>query len=167
MKQRLPHWIFIILLSIFYGVMAAGQILGLAKLYYPWLVIPFSLIISMGIISLYKRYGDKFLFDKEIVCPTPGNRWLETAFFISGLGVFFLLVFYPLMRWPYSPISTTLAWDAGLYHFPKAIEMIVTHSGWDFNHCIWGISFWIRNADCRGISSQPVWILGRIGACFD
>ena len=47
------------------------------------------------------------------------------------LPILSLIIFIPLVRWPYSPFTPDLPWDAGLYHFPKAVEMIVTGSARD------------------------------------
>ncbi|MDP2995389.1 MAG: hypothetical protein Q8N46_09755, partial [Anaerolineales bacterium] len=133
MKHRLMAWFFVPLLGIFYGVIAAGQILGIAKLYISWLVLPFSLILSTIVVLIYYRFGKDFLHSFMNSPEEQWSRWLEAAFLVSGLGLYLLLVFYPLVHWPFSPISAELPWDAGLYHFPKAVEMIVTHSSWDFS----------------------------------
>jgi hypothetical protein len=134
MKQRLMRWLFVPVLGILYGVMAAGQILGVAKLYYSWLVLPFSLVLSALVIVIYYHFGKDFLHSFFMDSPEKHwSRWLEAAFLLGGLGVYLLLVFYPLVHWPFSPILANLPWDAGLYHFPKAIEMIVTHSSWDLS----------------------------------
>jgi len=134
MKHRLMGWFFVPVLGILYGVMAAGQILGTVKLYYSWLVLPFSLILSTLVVVIYYRIGKDFLHSIFMDSPEkPWSRWLEVAFLVSGLGLYLLLVFYPLVHWPFSPIMAELPWDAGLYHFPKSVEMIVTHSSWDLS----------------------------------
>ena len=51
--------------------------------------------------------------------------------FALGAGLFLLLAVYPLAAWPYSPVSETLHWDAGAYHFPKAVELFKTGTVWD------------------------------------
>jgi len=133
MKYRLMTWLFVPVLGIFYGVIAAGQIFGISKLYYSWLVLPFSLVVSALVLVIYSRFGKGFLHSFVDSPEEKWNRWLETAFMVSGFGLYLLLVFYPLVHWPLSPITAELPWDAGLYHFPKAVEMIVTHSSWDFS----------------------------------
>ena len=133
MKRRLMSWLFVPVLGIFYGVMAAGQILATARLYYSWLVLPLSLLISVVVILIYYRFGKDFLLSFRNAPEEKWSRWLDGAFLVSGLGIYILLVFYPLVHWPFSPICAQLPWDAGLYHFPKAAEMIVTHSSWDLS----------------------------------
>ncbi len=133
MKRRLMSWFFVPVLGIFYGVMAAGQILATARLYYSWLVLPLSLLLSVVVILIYYRFGKDFLLSFRNAPEEKWNRWLDGAFLVSGLGIYILLVFYPLVHWPFSPICAQLPWDAGLYHFPKAAEMIVTHSSWDLS----------------------------------
>lgn len=133
MTYRLLERTFLLLLSLIYGVMAAGQFLGFTNLYYPWLVLSLSLILAGIAFLLYRRFNRDFQFIQTKETAVPHSRWLDGAFLASGLAVFFLLIFYPLLHWPSSPITMELPWDAGLYHFPKAIEMIVTHSSWDLS----------------------------------
>ncbi len=59
--------------------------------------------------------------------------WLNWAGWLVSLLVFFLVVLLPLIRWPYSPISDVLHWDAGAYHFPKAIELYKSGTYWDLS----------------------------------
>jgi len=131
--RRTLVWLFTPLLCLFYGVTAAGQILGIARLYYLWLVIPVSVLLAAVAVFLCFHYGRDFYKHDAAPAETRRFRWLDLAFLIGGLGLFLLLVFYPLSNWPRSPITAELPWDAGLYHFPKAIEMIVTHSAWDLS----------------------------------
>ncbi len=60
-------------------------------------------------------------------------RWLNWAGWLVAAGVIFLIVLLPLIRWPYSPISDVLHWDAGAYHFPKAIELYKSGTYWDLS----------------------------------
>src|SRR5512136_2787013 len=133
MKRNLFTWLFALVLGILYGIIAAGQILGVARLYYSWLVLPLGLLLSILVVIYYIRSGKDFFAVLGIPSELDRYHWLNAAFLISGVGVFLLLIFYPLVHWPYSPISAELPWDAGLYHFPKAIEMIVTHSSLDLS----------------------------------
>jgi hypothetical protein len=61
------------------------------------------------------------------------NEFLAITLYIGGIILFFLIFFIPLVLWPYSPVNDTLTWDAGLYHFPKAIEMYKSGSAWDLS----------------------------------
>lgn len=122
--------IFIILISLFYGVVFSGQVLGLLKLYN----LPFALILSLAISGLvFYALATNLHWLDNVVSESKSSspNFLNIALLVSALGLFGLLVFAPLTRWPFSPISTKLTWDAGLYHFPKAIEMLVTASAWD------------------------------------
>jgi hypothetical protein len=122
-----------VLLCLIYGILTAGQVLGFLKAYRAVLVIPLTLLITAGVCVLYFRRGRNFTTSLEKPTERWHNRWLTTACLLSGLALFGLLVLYPLAHWPYSPISNQLPWDAGLYHFPKAAEMIVTGSAWDLS----------------------------------
>jgi len=54
---------------------------------------------------------------------------------ISGYllaGTLLLLIIVPVLNWPMNTLERSLNWDAGLYHFPKAVEMWKSGSVWDF-----------------------------------
>lgn len=59
--------------------------------------------------------------------------WLNTTGWLVSALVFILIVLLPLIRWPFSPISDVLHWDAGAYHFPKAIELYKSSTYWDLS----------------------------------
>jgi hypothetical protein len=125
--------LFAMVLSFFYGVIAISQILGIAGIYKASLVIPLALALGGTVFYLYTRLGKPFNDSFSKPCKLPRNLWLTLAFLISGLALYILLIFFPLAHWPFSPISNGLPWDAGLYHFPKAAEMISTGSAWDLS----------------------------------
>ena len=134
MTKRNPIlWIFTVVLSLFYGIIATGQILGFAGLYRSFLAIPLSLGLAGATFHIYQRGSNQFKDSFDHSTAIPKHTGLTAAFIISGLLIYFLLVFFPLIHWPYSPITNELPWDAGLYHFPKAAEMISTGSAWDLS----------------------------------
>jgi hypothetical protein len=133
MKRTLALLIFAIVFSLFYGVVASGQILGFAGLYTVFLAVPLSIGLAILVFVFYRRYGNQFFDSFLRARDASGNIWLTTAFTIGASLLFALLVFFPLVHWPFSPISSQLNWDAGLYHFPKAAEMIATGSAWDLS----------------------------------
>ena len=125
--------IFALFLSLFYGFIAAGQILGFCKLFKPVLVILASLVLSVIVFYVYRRNSLQF---SDIFPPSSDLKkdpYLTASFILGGLFIFLTLVIYPLVHWPFSPIITNLTWDAGLYHFPKAAEMISSSSAWDLS----------------------------------
>lgn len=126
-------WFFGFLISLIYGAVFSGQILGLAGIYRGWLAILLTALTTGGIFYLYLIKGEEFWgLQQKPGCNVQGEEyWLKIAFAIGGIGLLIVLVLVPLIRWPYSPITTDLPWDAGLYHFPKAIEMLSTGSAWD------------------------------------
>ncbi|PWH16799.1 MAG: hypothetical protein DDG60_03520 [Anaerolineae bacterium] len=131
---RWLSWSFLALTALFYGVVFAGQVLGLLKLYNLWLAVSLSLLCSGVVFYLFAWQHEKFTFlpaENTTFSEHRAQQLLNIALLCTGLVVFFTLAFYPLVRWPFSPISKTLNWDAGLYHFPKAIELLVTSSAWD------------------------------------
>jgi hypothetical protein len=130
---RILLWIFIFTTSLFYGVIFSGQLLGLLKLYNVILAVLLSVLGGGFVFSLFaanRHYLDEFL-DTDQNNENVSQKLLSFTLIFVGLTLFAVLALYPLVRWPFSPISNKLTWDAGLYHFPKAIEMISTGSAWD------------------------------------
>jgi len=120
------------LLCFFFAGVYAAQVLGLAGLYRAWSVFPLALALTGLAFWLYfRRDGGGFFesFPQEITFP----RWLNLLLYGLGLGLFLLLVFYPVAAWPYSTVSETLHWDAGAYHFPKAVELFKHGHVWDLS----------------------------------
>lgn len=130
---RVLLWIFISITSLFYGAIFAGQMLGLLKLYSVGLAVLVSLLCS-GLV-FYLLYANRRWFAlldvKDAASENFSQKLLNVSLALAGLALFIVLALYPLARWPFSPISQNLNWDAGLYHFPKAIEMLSTGSAWD------------------------------------
>ncbi len=127
------RWTFLALIAFFYAVIFSGQALGLLKIYHPLAAIFSSLVVGGLVFFLLesnRQWFSEFLSGSSS-SPGLSQKLLEIALFLAGMALFVLLAFLPLLRWPFSPISRRLSWDAGLYHFPKAIEMIVTGSAWD------------------------------------
>lgn len=96
----------------------------------------FGGFVLVGAVWLFFRWDEGGLLadlrqrDKRAV---GSMGWLNAAGWLVSVLVFFLVVLLPLMRWPFSPISDVLHWDAGAYHFPKAIELYKSGTYWDLS----------------------------------
>ncbi|MCD4672526.1 MAG: hypothetical protein K8R77_07680 [Anaerolineaceae bacterium] len=129
-----PFFLYIGLVTLLFGSIFSGQVLGFLKLYTPALAIVTSLAAAVLAFWVYLHSGGlQFLqsiteLKEEKNTPT----LLEVVLYTTGLILLVLLVLLPVVRWPASPIATSLEWDAGAYHFPKAIELYSTGSAWDF-----------------------------------
>jgi hypothetical protein len=137
-KNRLSGGIitcFGILLCLLTGVILAGQITGFLNIYYPLPVILLSLLITVIALFFYFRWDAlgfiPALRQKNSDQQKP--RALNWAAYAAGLAIFFLLVLFPLIRWPFSTVSDVLHWDTGAYHFPKAIELYKSETFWDLS----------------------------------
>ncbi len=127
-------WTFIFLTALFYGIIFSGQVLGLLKLYNVFLAALVSLFsggLVFYLLASNHQWFDHFIDDDDENPQNFSQRFLGFVLVSVGLILFISLAIYPLLHWPFSPISSKLTWDAGLYHFPKAIEMISTGSAWD------------------------------------
>ena len=135
LKTRLYAWVTLasevgygICLSLLYGIMAAGQLLGFLGLYRP------ATAAALGLI-LAALAG--FLYFRENSLPTekePSSAaWLQGMLAGGALLLVVVLAALPLLNWPAAPIGRELTWDAGAYHFPKAVELFRSGSAWDLS----------------------------------
>ena len=132
--QSVLFWIFALITSLFYGTIFSGQVLGLLGLYS---VIPAALLsLACAGFVFYLFIANRRWLAEFPDARQGSTRWsaaLDLVLVLAGILLFTLLALYPLVRWPFSPISNPLTWDAGLYHFPKAIEMLAHGSAWDLS----------------------------------
>src|SRR5512143_2420392 len=101
MKRNPISVAFALVLSLLYGVIAAGQILGFLRLYHFLFVVPLSVVLSIGAFLLYWRWYGSYAASYEHSNGLPNNRWLSIAFVLVGILLFILLIFFPLVHWPY------------------------------------------------------------------
>jgi hypothetical protein len=132
--KTLPLYITIALLALLFGVILSGQVLGILKLYTPAAAVILTLAAAVAAFWLYIRNGGLTILQNITASEEEKNTptLLETVLYAAGLILLVLLILLPVVRWPASPIATSLEWDAGAYHFPKAIELYTTGSAWDF-----------------------------------
>lgn len=132
--KTLPLNVYIALLALLFGAILSGQVLGFLKLYTPAAAMILTLAAAVAACWLYIRGGGLTFLQNITAADDEGNTptLFETVLYAAGLVLLVLLVLLPVIRWPASPIATSLEWDAGAYHFPKAIELYSTGSAWDF-----------------------------------
>ncbi len=132
MKLRSLYLLQAALLSFFFAEVFTAQILGLLGIYRAWSAISLTVLLTGAALWFYLR-RDGGWFAAAFPGEMPFPRRLDALLFALGLGLFLLLVVYPVTAWPYSIVSETLHWDAGAYHFPKAVELYKTGSVWDLS----------------------------------
>ncbi len=126
--------VYIALLSLIAGVVITGQLLAFAKLYEPWLVLIATVLFSGVFAVLLGKFSFGFILvslEKPDKIHIP--KWMSAVAVVSGISLLLVVLLLPLALWPYSGINHELNWDAGLYHLPKAAEMVVSHSSWDLS----------------------------------
>ena len=134
--ERILTVIFVVLICLIFGAVISGQVLGFFRIYEPLLVIVSALVSTVvSLFFFFHMGGLNFLnsFFNTSEKPLRKNEFLTAALYFGGIILFVLVFFIPLVLWPYSPVNDTLTWDAGLYHFPKAIEMYKSGSAWDLS----------------------------------
>jgi hypothetical protein len=128
-RRSVPALVLGFLLCLLYSVIAAGQVLGALGLYNVISAVPLALII-LGICW-------HFYFSSLSATREDGATFtrLDLFFSICAVVLIGVVIATPLAMWPTSPAGKSLTWDAGLYHFPKAIELFRSGSTWDANVC--------------------------------
>lgn len=120
------------LVSIIAGMQIAGQILGFAGIFTKWTAILLAVVLAVVFYVWLQRSTGDFLL--SILVPAgeeKPHRLLNSVGWVAGAVLILVLLLLPLVLWPYSGISQELPWDAGLYHLPKAVELVNQHTTWD------------------------------------
>jgi hypothetical protein len=134
MLDRSMLIIYGILFSILYGIIASGQVLGFLGAYRFSAAIILALLLTLIAVIFFFREN---LGKAKDILPANGNRkafpWLEVSAYTAGTALLVFLIAMPMLRFPYSPIGRSLTWDAGAYHFPKAVELYRSTSAWDLS----------------------------------
>lgn len=121
--------IFQFLLVVFFTITASSAVLGFLKWYSPILEIGFTALSTIGILFiLWKRPTNQ-----EDTEDSKFPVWLSALLFGCGFLILCALILYPVLRWPTSHAGDWFPWDAGLYHFPKAVELYRSGSIWDLS----------------------------------
>lgn len=131
----IPFTLFSVLLAGFYGVGFAAQMLGFLGGFGPLPAILLSVAATVVLLRLLQgRASERFLSSLR---PHYGESSLSRGYdwllYGAGLALFLLILFLPIWRWPSSGVYHDLEWDAGVYHFPKAISLYKSGSVWDLS----------------------------------
>ena len=127
--RSVPALVLGFLLCLLYSIILSGQVLGFLGLYAPWSAIPLTLLV-LGL-SWYFYVRSLPVLDEA---PNAFSK-LDLFFGVCAVGLILILIAVPLVLWPASPAGKTLTWDAGLFQFPKAIELFRSGSFWNMNVC--------------------------------
>lgn len=88
----------------------------------------FALTFTLTLILCLRLIQNFLLAERDNPPAHLGYRVLNTAGYTAGALLFIVLLFLPLALWPLSSINPDLAWDAGVYHLPRAAELVVSHT---------------------------------------
>ena len=125
-----------LLLSILFSIIFSGQFLGVLRIYKDVYVLILSTGLGALIFWVWRRNSNFFPFTKENISEKKkkiSNRGIinSTAYLFALLLL--ILIIIPNINWPNNTMEERLDWDAGEYHFPKAVELYKTGSAWDFS----------------------------------
>ncbi len=120
------------LVCLIYSLIFAGQVLGFFGIYLNWIAIPLAVIV-FGV-SAYFTFKSLPVSDDGPGGASAFSK-VDVLFGLCALALVALLVALPLILWPASPAGKSLTWDAGLFQFPKAVELFRSGSMWDMNVC--------------------------------
>jgi len=136
-KMKPYHTMFVIygiVLSIIYGVITSGQVLGFLGAYRSGASI--LAVLAFAVLGAFLHFRENSKGLRNDGGARKGNSsipWLDAALYLSGVLLLFFLIALPMLRFPYSPAGRELTWDAGAYHFPKAVELYRSGSAWDLS----------------------------------
>ncbi|MEJ5313489.1 hypothetical protein [Anaerolinea thermophila] len=120
------------LLAFFFAQVFTAQVLGLAGIYRAIAVIPLTVLLTVLAVRIYWRWGgEAFLAQLPEERPLPA--WANHVLAVAGILLVLAIAVIPTALWPLSPVSETLHWDAGAYHFPKAVELYKSGNVWDLS----------------------------------
>lgn len=122
--------LFQILLVLLFAISASGAILGFAGIYHPLNEYIAAILIIAAVLPFVWKQSHIF---KEHTSRPALPRWSSALLALCGAVILLALVFYPLVRWPLSHAGDWFPWDAGAYHFPKAVELYRSASIWDMS----------------------------------
>lgn len=130
--QRFGVELFAGVLCLFFAEIFSAQILGLLGIYRLWTILPATVILAVAAFITYFKWGSREFFS-SLPDEVSSSRWFDLTLAALGILILTLTVLLPVARWPFSSVSETLHWDAGAYHFPKAVELFRTGSVWNFS----------------------------------
>ncbi len=132
--NNIPKYIFSffqILLVLLFSIIFSAQFLGFLKIYNIVTASVLSIAMSMLVFWFWKEKKPIQLFDQnddKNGFANHRNQGLFSLIFYL-LSIFLLiLMIVPIANWPMNTMEKELNWDAGAYHFPKAIELYKTGS---------------------------------------
>jgi len=129
--RPLPALALGLLLCLLYGVIFAGQVLGFLGIYTVLTALP----LALAVFGLSAYFYLKALPSAEPSESATLSPKLDLFFGLCAVVLVVVLVAVPLVLWPASPAGKTLTWDAGLFHFPKAVELFRSGSMWGMDVC--------------------------------
>ncbi|PKO17716.1 MAG: hypothetical protein CVU39_04335 [Chloroflexi bacterium HGW-Chloroflexi-10] len=122
-----------LLISFLFSQVFTGQILGILNVYKKPLVLIFVPIITVIIFFLWRKFHTQSFWESALHKDEsifPG--YFKMGSYLAGL-LLLTLIIVPIVNWPNNTLVDGLEWDAGEYHFPKAVELYTTGSVWDFS----------------------------------
>ncbi len=119
--------IFQFLLVLFFVLTASSAILGFLKIYSPILEISVAVLLTGFILYFLWKHGN----GKADTLSSKLSTGLSVVLLGCGIAILCMLIIYPVLRWPTSHAGDWFPWDAGLYHFSKAVELYRSGSIWD------------------------------------
>lgn len=136
MMKKVTNWLeqsllyfYFGLFSFFFGCIFSAAVLGTAGFYRPPWVIMFT--VGAAVTLLYYVIHSEWFQRFKSSISTNVSQMKVTAsvlLYLISFLLFFALFLYPVLRWPASVAGDWFPWDAGKYHFPKAVELFRTGS---------------------------------------
>ncbi|HSM23395.1 MAG TPA: hypothetical protein VK856_00860, partial [Anaerolineaceae bacterium] len=138
-ENRIEKSLFVLfqfLISILFSIILTGQVFGILKIYNFVIVVPSTIILTILFFWVWQKNNKFQITTFPLKNNSPSNsqnyKYLSLATYLLSLFLL-LLIIIPILNWPNNTMEKELNWDAGEYHFPKAIEQYRSGSAWDFS----------------------------------
>jgi len=123
--------IYFAIVCLIFSVILAGSVFGAAGLYQPVYVFPLVFISFFLLLVGLRQSNTGNIRQMLSVNKLKELKLSDHIIYLITIIMIVLLILIPVARWPKSIAGDWFPWDAGKYHFPKAVEMIRSGSAND------------------------------------
>ncbi len=115
---------YVLIICFFYGSIFSGSVLGILGWYRPLGAILTTLGLTASLYLVFLRNS----LDSLVEDIFQGENWglpfkLDWVIYVGSILLIGGMFLFSLVFWPQTVAGNWFPWDAGVYHFPKAVEL--------------------------------------------
>jgi hypothetical protein len=131
MMKKFAHWLeqslvvfYIGLFSVFFGFVISASVTGTAGIFNTiWSWVLAALFAGAFLFAIVKTGWLDHYQTSVFNANTGFDAAIQIILDLAAISLFTAIFLLPLLRWPESVSGNWFPWDAGKYHFPKAVEL--------------------------------------------